>query len=106
LKMLQFPKCIMLVAISTFISMTGRTATHQSTGTLLQESSHGGRFSYDPRSREQTAVNTFLVRAVTHSAKYLHEIACTAKKARILEDIPYRSDMVQYQGSIGQRIGA
>jgi hypothetical protein len=58
LKMLQFPKSIMLVAISTFIAMIGRAATRQAIGTLLQESSHGGRFSCNPRSREQTAVNT------------------------------------------------
>ena len=88
MKMRRFPKSILPVAISTFISMTGHATSHQSIGAPLQESSCGDRFSCNPPRIGQTAATTFLERTGTDSVEYLHEIACSGEKARILEDTP------------------
>jgi len=76
----------MLLGISALMTVTGCAAAHQSTRTVLQESTYGDRFSYDPNSIKQTTANTFRVLAGTDSVTYLYEIDCAGRKARILEN--------------------
>ncbi len=81
-----FPESIVPASLATRVLLPGRATLHQSTCPLLQENAYGDGFSHDPRSIEQTAANTFLVRAGTDFSKYLYEIDCTGKKAHILDD--------------------
>jgi hypothetical protein len=52
---------------------------------VLQESTYGGTFSYDVVSVKHTERNTVTVWARADAARYLYEIDCKNKKARILQ---------------------
>jgi hypothetical protein len=52
---------------------------------VLQGSSYGGKFSYDPGSLKPASPGTVTLQAATESAQYLYELDCKNRKARILE---------------------
>ena len=52
---------------------------------VLREDTYGNSFSYDAASVKKTETNTIMVWARSDGAKYLYEIDCKERKARLLE---------------------
>jgi hypothetical protein len=53
---------------------------------VLQEDSYGNKFSYDEKSVKHTSEDSVTVWARSNAAKYLYEINCKNRKARILQE--------------------
>lgn len=54
---------------------------------ILRQDSYGQKFAYDAASVKQTTSNTMTVWTKSDGAKYLCEIDCKNRKARLLEGL-------------------
>jgi hypothetical protein len=70
------------------LSASSGCATAQRTDwKVLQESTYGGRFSYDRGSITRTPAGTITVKAATNGAELLYEINCGMRRARIFDRV-------------------
>jgi hypothetical protein len=76
-----------IVCMSAFLWCLGSAEAGRADWRVIQESSYGDTFSYDAASVKHTESNTIRVRAGTQSSKYLYEIDCKNKRARLLEGV-------------------
>jgi|GEM_PF-987420 len=64
----------------------GCSKTELTNWKLLQEDSYGNTFYYDTKSVKQVSENSVTVWAKSNAARYLYEIDCKNRKARILQE--------------------
>ena len=64
----------------------GCSKTELTNWKLLQEDSYGNAFYYDTKSVKQVSENSVTVWAKSNAARYLYEIDCKNRKARILQE--------------------
>ena len=76
-----------IMCMGAFLWWLGFAEAERADWKVLQESTYGDTWSYDAASVKNTETNTILVRAGTQSSKYLYEIDCKNKKARLLEGV-------------------
>jgi hypothetical protein len=76
---------VAVVCVGAFLWWLGPAEAERADWRVLQESSYGDTFSYDAASVKHTEGNTITVWAGTQSSRYLYEIDCKNKKARLLE---------------------
>lgn len=74
-----------IVCLGAFLWCLGLAEAEGADWKVLREDSYGNRFSYDAASVKQTASNTITVWAKSDGAKYLYEMDCKNRKARLLE---------------------
>jgi hypothetical protein len=74
-----------IVCVGAFLWCLSSAEAERADWKVLQQSTYGDTFSYDAASVKHTEGNTITVWARTQSGKYLYEIDCKNKKARILE---------------------
>lgn len=65
----------------------GSAVAGQADWKVLREDSYHNKFSYDAASVKHTASDTVTVWAQSDAAKYLYEIDCKNRKARLLEGV-------------------
>lgn len=75
-----------VVWMSAFLFMFGCSKAELTGWKVLQEDSYGNRFYYDAESVRRTSENSVTVWAKSNGAKYLYEIDCKNRKARILNE--------------------
>ncbi|HWR59929.1 MAG TPA: hypothetical protein VN328_13665 [Thermodesulfovibrionales bacterium] len=78
-------KVLIVCCLGVFLLSTISTGAEREDWKILQEDSYHNTFSYDTGSVERSAGNTITVSASSNGAKYLYEIDCRNKKARIIE---------------------
>ena len=76
---------VAIVCAGAFLLCSGPAEAERADWKVLQQSTYGDAFYYDAASVKHTDGNTITVWARTQSGKYLYEIDCKNKKARILE---------------------
>ncbi len=72
--------------VSALLLMLGCSKTELTNWKVLQEDSYGNKFYYDTKSVKQASENSVTVWAKSNGAKYLYEIDCKNRKARILQE--------------------
>jgi hypothetical protein len=68
---------------------------------VLQEDSYHNTFSYDTKSIKHTSENSIVVWAKSNAAKYLYEIDCKNRKARLLQEDERSSSSPQWFDVVG-----
>ena len=76
---------VAIACVSVFLWYLGSVEAERADWKVLQQSTYGDTFSYDAASVKHTEGDTITVWARTQSGRYLYEIDCKNKKARILE---------------------
>ncbi len=76
-----------LVCMGAFPWFLGSADAERADWRVLQESTYGDTFYYDAASVKHSEANTITVWAGTQNTKYLYEIDCKGKKARLLEGV-------------------
>jgi hypothetical protein len=76
-----------IMCLSVVLWCLGLAEAERADWKVLQKSSYGGTFSYDAASVKRTESDTITVWAQSDAGKYLYEIDCKNKKARILQGL-------------------
>jgi hypothetical protein len=84
---LSFLKVAIVCCLGVILWSPGLAGAEREDWKVLQEDSYHNKFSYDEASVKRTAGNTITVSAKSNGAKYLYEIDCKNKKARILQGL-------------------
>lgn len=74
-----------IVCLGAFLWCLGPAEAERQDWRVLQQSTYGDTFSYDAMSVKHTESDTIIVWARSNAGKYLYEIDCKNKKARLLE---------------------
>lgn len=75
-----------LAFVGCYPILSGCASSREATNwKVLQESNYGGEFSYDAGSMKHTSDSVITVWAANDSGKFLYELDCKNKKARILQ---------------------
>jgi len=85
MKRCLFSLGLIVCCLSALLSALGCSSTEQKGWKLLQEDSYGNTFYYDTESVKHTSENVVTVWAKSNGARYLYEIDCKSRKARILQ---------------------
>jgi hypothetical protein len=76
---------VAIACVGVFLCCLGPAVAECADWKVLQQSTYGDTFSYDAASVKHTEGDTITVWARTQSGRYLYEMDCKNKKARILE---------------------
>lgn len=85
--------------------LLGCSRTEMTGWKVLKEDSYHNTFSYDRESIKHTSENSVMVWAKSNAARYLYEIDCKNRKARILQEDNKSSSSPQWFDIVGRSEG-